>query len=180
MGSGSRLRSIIAPRPCSRRLNAHGAEPRASGGPTARGMAWVTSPHGVKPMGNGHGFPSLVLPPRGGWRRGAGRRVPWGGCRCVPSFPGAVPPFTYTGQIPRKSHTCKKIFSFSLLSKPGQKKPPRARRGGGGGEHHFPARRAARVEGWSISSTSATCAGSMVSRIPGRRRRRRETRLQSV
>lgn len=64
MGSGSRRRSIIAPRPCSRRLDAHGAEPRASGGPTARGMARVTSPHGVKPdePARGHGVTVYGLP----------------------------------------------------------------------------------------------------------------------
>lgn len=103
----------LRPACCSRRLDAHGAEPRASGGPTARGMARVTSPHGVKPMGNGHGFPSLVPPPRGGlasWR-GAARPLGWlSVCAVVPRGRSAL--HLYRTDSPEKSHLQKDFFIF--------------------------------------------------------------------
>ena len=138
-------RAFIAPRPCSRRLDAHGAEPRASGGPTARGMAWVTSPQGVKPNepARGHGATVYGLPcacPCGGRDvpgkfpgavRGAALRFPLRGSRglsrrgrrLAPSLPAPI------GDEKAGKVTKTLLFlKISLLSK-GCKKSPRRKRG---------------------------------------------------
>lgn len=145
MGSGSRRRSIIAPRPCSRRLDAHGAEPRASGGPTARGMAWVTSPHGVKPdePARGHGvtvyglpcacpcgagtfpgsFPGLSVGRPCGSPCGVPWAVPAGAAAC------AVASRTYRGRKSREGNKNFTFFETFFTFQRTQKKRPRRKQG---------------------------------------------------